>query len=350
MPGFRVHIGFELPFWLALREGEYAVTSRGDSHVVSISNSVNRVEIGDFYLGSQAKGVIWCHDANGEATRQELQRQNPNMPITRHALKTVVTHVREVEAIDEQELRGLYEQQKKTWVDESFELVNRLIDAYSLAALDDKTRGEVGRVAFWDTGFVIVSFWDQTGSHQLWGQMEAVRAQTPPPQPFDNERQRTFEGLVALNDEYPLPRLLSVSAWGQMQRGNYRAAIVDDFNAIELAVSDLARDLAQERQLSGDGVDGLLKRLAFETICRELLPFLGGPKLAQWDKWQLIKEAQEIRNRVVHRGAHATLSDARTVHDAAIWTLTYLIGWSALQEDTSVDAPGSEETSTEPPA
>ena len=237
MPNFRVHIGFELPFWLALRQDEYRVVFAGSQHRVSVNNSVNRLEIGDFFLGKQAKGVVWCQAADGERTRRELQRQHPEMPITRHPLKTVMTHIREVQAENEQEISALYEREWKTWVLESFDVVNRLVDAYSWAALDDKTRGEAGRVAFWDVGMVVVSFWDESGGHQFGGYMQEVRPNIPPPQPFDEERQKTFEMVLGMEDEYPLHRLLSVSAWAHFQRGNFRAAIVDDFNAIEVAVS-----------------------------------------------------------------------------------------------------------------
>jgi hypothetical protein len=271
------------------------------------------------------------------------------MPITRHLLKTVVTHIREVEASDEQELRALYERDKKRWIEESFDVVNRLIDAYSLAALDDKTRGEAGRVAFWDVGLILVSFWDESGSHQLGGHMQAVRPDTPPPHPFDADRQLIFEGLVGMEDEPPLPRLLSVTAWGHIQRGNYRAAIVDDFNAIELAVSKFANDLARKRNLPAEEVEGLLRRLKLEDVCRDLLPVMGGPKLTDWDKWSRVKKAQEIRNRVVHRGVHATRSDASVVHDAALWTLTWLIASTAELESPSAEQSGPDGASIELP-
>lgn len=324
MPTFRLHIGFELPFWLAAHEGEYDVVINGAHHRVSVSNSVNRVEIGDFYLGNQAKGVVWCHEADGEATRERLRLDNPNFPVTRHPLNTVVTHIRNVEADDEHVLPQLYEQEKIQWVPESLQVANRFLEAYSLAALDDKTRGEAGRVAFWDVGFVVVSFWDDSATRQLWGHIEAVREKTPRPESFDARRQLGLEELVAEEEEYPLPRLLSASAWAHIQRGNYRAAIVDDFNAIEVAVSEYARELAALRNLPNKEMESILKRLRFDGTCDDLLPLLGGARLKDWEKWPLLKKAQSIRNKVVHHGARATSSDARTVHNAATWTLTHL--------------------------
>jgi hypothetical protein len=322
MLGFRVHIGFELPFWLALPEGQYSVAFGGSNHILTLNSSVDRVDIGDFYLGSGFKGVIWCNAADGEATRQELQRKNPGTPITRHPLKTVVTHIREVEAVDVGELQSLYTSKRRAWVDESLEIVNRLIDAYSLAALDDETRAEAGRVAFWDIGSVVVSFWDEAGSQQLGGQMEFVRRQMPRPEPLSDDRQRAFERLISQHDEYSLPSLLVVGGWGQIQRGNYRAAVVDDFNALELAVTHFARGMATGLGLSN--IENVMKRLNFETVCKDLLPSLNGPRLSQWEHWGRIKEAQRIRNKVVHHGAHAIRSDALAVHRAAVLTLDYL--------------------------
>ena len=229
------------------------------------------------------------------------------------------------------------------------EVVNRLVDAYSLAALDDKTRGEAGRVAFWDVGLVVMSFWDESGSHQLGGLMQELRPNLPPPKPIDDERQMIFEGLLRMEDEYPLPPLLSVSAWAHFQRGNYRAAIVDDFNAIEVAVSEYARELAAQRGLPSGEMEGILKRLRFDGICDDLLPLVGGPRLRQWEKWPLLKEAQNIRNKVVHRGARATSSDARTVHNAAIWTLTWLVVWSAERESPSVEGSSPDAAPAEGP-
>ena len=331
MPTFRVQIGFELPFWLALPEREYKVAWQGSRHTLSINNSVDRVEVGDFYLGKEVKGVVWCHQADGERVRAQQQELNPGMPITRNALKTVVTHVREVEAETVEALHRLYKERGAQWVEDTRQVVNRLLDAYTLAALDDKTRGEAGRVAYWDIGFVLVSFWDESGQQPLPGQMEAVRARTPAPEPFDARRQLIFEGLIHLQDEHPLPRLLSISAWSHIRRGNYRAAIIDDFNAIELAVADLVRELAIERKLPSEEMEWLVRNLRFEPICDNLLPVLGGPKLTQWDRWKLVKKAQEIRNEVAHRGAHATPADANTVHNAAVWTLTDLAAWRALK-------------------
>jgi hypothetical protein len=333
MPTFTLHIGFELPFWLAAHEGDYDVMIHGSRHHVSVNNSVNRLEIGDFYLGTQAKGVVWCHEADGESTREKLQLDNPNFPVTRHPLNTVVTHVRGVEAPNKRAIPKLYEEEKRSWVAESLEVVNRFLEAYSIAAFDDKTRGEVGRVAFWDVGFVVVSFWDEGGKRQLWGHIEAVRSKTARPLPFDAKRQQALELLVMNEVEYPLDRVLSASAWAHLQRGNYRAAIVDDFNAIEVAVSEYARELAARRNVPKKDLDSIFKRLRFEGIC-DLLPVLGGMKIKDWDKWHLLKTAQRIRNKVVHRGARATSADARTVHDAATWTLTYAVVWLANLESS----------------
>ncbi len=332
MPTFRVQIGFELPFWLALPEREYNVAWQGERHTLSINNSVDRVEVGDFYLGKRLKGVVWCQQAEGETVRTQLQQSDPDMPITRHALKTVVTHVRRVEADTPEALAELYVQHRVQWFEETRQIVNRLLDAYMLAALDDRTRGEAGRVAYWDIGFVLVSFLDEHGAQPLPGQMEGVRARTPPPEPFDAHRQQIFEGLIEWEDVHPLPRLLSISAWSHIQRGNYRAAIIDDFNAMELGVADLVRELATERNLPSEEIEWLLRTLRFEPICDNLLPVVGGPKLTQWDKWKLVKKALEIRNEVAHRGAHATLAHASTVHNAAVWTLTWLIGWAAAKK------------------
>jgi len=332
MAEFQVHIGFELPFWLALPEGSYEVSWLDAKQTLTVNNSVDRLEVGDFYLGRKAKGVVWCHQGEGEDTRRKLRDENPDMPVTRHALKTVVTHVRRFEASDLDELRMVYGGERRKWVEDTLEIVNRFIDAYCVAALSDKDRGEAGRVALWDVGLVMVSFCDETGSQQLEGYMERVRGATPPPEPFDADRQQIFQGAIATDDEYPLPRLLSISAWSHIQRGNYRAAIVDDFNAIELAVAGLARDLAVSRGLSPEGIEDLLRRLRFEGICTVLLPLVEGPNLKEWEKWPLVDKAQKIRNRVVHRGSHASRSDAAGVHNAAVWTLTWLIGWQVVNQ------------------
>jgi hypothetical protein len=341
MPTFRVQIGFELPFWLALPEREYAVAWQGGRQTLSINNSVDRVEVGDFYLGKEVRGVVWCQQAEGERVRTQLQRSSPGMPITRHALKSVVTHVREVEADTPGALGELYEQQREQWVDETLQIVNRLLDAYTLAALNDRIRGEAGRVAYWDIGFVLVSFLDEHGRQPLLAHMQPVRARTPRPEPFDAKRQLVFERLIDWEDEYPLPDLLSISAWSHILRGNYRAAILDDFNAIELAVADLVRELAAERSLPSREI-GRLLHLRFDDICRNLLPVVGGPKLTLWDKWPRVKKAQDIRHKVVHRGAHATRADANIVHDAAILTLTHLTAWLPLKKHGTDEGPAPE--------
>jgi len=328
MPKFQVRVGFELPFWLAIAEGEYEVEWLGGKQAISLSNAVNRVDIGDFYLGSGAKGVIWCHEANGESTRRDLQKQHPTMPITRHQLKSVVTHTRTVDADDQRALEQRYESQKQTWFDESFAVVNRFIDAYSVVAVDERTRSEVGQVALWDIAYVVVSFWDGDGTRQIWGQMESGKPQTPRPEPFDSDRQTAFETLLQSSEQYPLPRLLSATASSQIQRGNLRAAIIDDWGAIELAIDDFVRELAQTGGLPSTELERLLKRLRLDEICRDLLPIVGGPKLTEWDNWESIRNAQDIRNRVVHAGTRATLGEAEAVHDAAIATLTFLAGWN----------------------
>lgn len=327
MSSYDVHFGLELPFWLALPNGSFDVADGGERHRFNLSNSVYRLDVGDFFLAKQ-EGLRrqWVESEYAEIVRGALQKEHPTMPITQHATKTFLTHVRKIEAAGLDELTKLYEQSRESWYQQTLQLVNKIIESYMVITVE--TPGHVGPVASWDIGSVLVSFWDVTGMpppKQVIGVQLYVRpADTnSPPAPMANDRRLLFEESLLSDVPLPVVDLLFIGAGSQITRGRYRNAIVDDVTAFELEVAQQA-----ERLLTGHLPESIIEKLTdqrFDDLCAWLDP-LGGPAIKQLGRWPDAQKARAIRKAVVHDGAAATEEDARFVHEVVGVMLNALRG------------------------
>jgi len=316
MKNYEVHFGFELPFWLALPEGEYMVAVKRDATKLSITNIADRLEAGDPYLLKGGIIRVLSPQARGEQARTDLKGSYPQLPVTRHPLKTLVTHVREASCADDAELLRLYHRRKRAWYRESLRVVNRLIDAYQEVVTDDTLRGHASRVAPWDLDRFVTSLWDTDAQprRQVTGLVERELPEMPRPSPVPRKVVDALRQLLADPAELPipLPQVLNAGALSKIVRGDYRGAVVDDVTALEFSVEISFRSLAAGR-LPPEIIESLLSLHLFPELCCKWLPAIGGPQLTE--DWGDIAGARKIRNGVVHQGKRATEHQARVVHD-----------------------------------
>jgi len=314
MKKYEVQFGFELPFWLALPEGECMVGVEPDVAKLSVTNIADRLEAGDLYLLKGGIIRVLTPQAVGEQARTDLKGRYQELPVTRHPLKTLVTHVREVTCADDEELKRLYESNKRVWYQESLKAVNKLIDAYQSVVPDDELRGHAAQVAPWDMDRFVTSLWDTDPRQQLAGSIEPALPEMPRPSPMPPRAVGALRRLLADPAQLPIPQVLNAGALSKIVRGDFRGAIIDDVAALEIAVENSFDGLAKGR-LPPEIIDSLRGLHRFPDLCYKWLPAIGGPRLRE-KEWNDIVDARKIRHGVVHRGERATEDQARIVHDA----------------------------------
>jgi len=314
MKVYEVQFGFELPFWLALPEGECTVAVDANTARLSVSNAVDRWEVGDPDLLPGMIIQVLSPQETRDETREQLRREHQDIPVTRHSLKTLVTHVREVICADEEEVKRLYDSNKRVWYDESLKAVNRLIDAYQSVVPDDALRGHAAQVAPWDMDRFVTSLWDTDPRRQLTGSIEPALPEMSRPSPMPPRAVGALRRLLADPAQLPIPQVLNAGALSKIVRGDYRGAIIDDVAALEIAVENSFDGLAKGR-LPPEIIESLRGLRRFPDLCCKWLPAVGGPRLRD-KEWNNIDNARKIRHGVVHRGERATEDQARTVHDA----------------------------------
>ena len=207
MSRYEVHLAFELPFWLALPNGPIDVADGGRMHHFSLSNTVSRLDVGDYYLGEGNLGRTWIEHDAAEALRVKLQQDNPTMPITRHDAKTVLTYVQELDCANDDEVNVAIRSSGDDWHADAIRLTNRIIDAYVVLA--PEAQGQIGPVAEWDLGRTIVSVWlvPSAGGplRQVGGKQLFLRDESPCPSPLDPQLENVVR--IALRDEVPFRSL-----------------------------------------------------------------------------------------------------------------------------------------------
>lgn len=323
MKKYEVHFGFELPFWLAVPEGECMVALKANVAKLSVTNVADRLEAGDPYLLNG--GIIrrLSPQEVGEQSREEMKSLYPNLPVTRHPLKTLVTHVREVTRANDAELLLLYRDNKDIWYKDSLQVVNKLIDAYQLAVENDALRGHASRVAPWDVDRFVTSLWDidTEPRRQLTGYIEAALPLVDRPSPISSSATSIMRQLLEDPNDLPIPQVLNAGALSKIARGDFRGAIIDDVTALEIVVENSFDGLARGK-LPRE-VFEFLRARRFQERCRKWLPVVGGPKLTE-EEWKKIEKARSIRHKVVHLGKPASQQQASAVHDACTAGLRWL--------------------------
>lgn len=313
---YQAHLGVELPFWLALTNGQFQVRDNGEMHLLNLQNDVDRLDIGDFFSGSGVHGSTWVPRGDAEERRARLKVQHADQPITRHAMRTVITHVRTIDAPNDDSLRAIYNERRADWLKQTMRIINRFISGYMLTMGDDEESGQVGNVAPWDLAKLIVSFWEVDGEdlviRQVTGSLEYLKPETPAPEPIRDERESALREWLASEEDEPIVDLLHYGAGAQIVRGNYRGAVADDVAALELAVSAAFRE-SLPAAMPAAMVEELIRRQPFDTL-RVWVRELGGPDFASAPSWSSVKDIRQLRHNILHRGATATDNEAMKGH------------------------------------
>lgn len=324
MSQYEVHFGLELPFWLELRDGDIEIGESGTAHRFKLSNNVHRLDIGDFFVGPRPVRY-WVQSEDAEHLRKEFQQENPDMPITRHASKTVLTHVRDVECENDEVVR-LYHERREEWFEETLRLTNRLIEVYMHLAGGE---GDVGPVASSDVEDIIVSFWQvqPNGTKtQLAGMHLLTTEEAAPQSPIEEERERLVR--LALRDEVQLSLIdyLQSGASALISRGRYRHAVADAVSALEMQIAQWVEGRLK-RVLPPDMVDDLVRQ-RFDDLCSWMVK-LEGPDVKQAQDWPGAVRARRLRQDILHAGANASRADAEAACAATGAIINLVKRWDA---------------------
>lgn len=316
---YELHFGVELPFWIALADGTYELVLHGNRHRINLSNDIARLEIGDFHLGQGAIGSQWVPRGAAEQARQILTERHPGMPITRHDAKTVITHVREIEAPDRTAVESYYTVSRVRLYEETLGVFNKFIQAYMIAAHETGQLGQAGAIDAWDLAGILVSFWEfELGTtaavpRQFGGTFQRVRPEMPAPAPLDGSAISRIESLLITDEALPLIDSLHSGAAAKIERGDYRGAVLDDITAIDLKIEASFRTLLPS-DLPESMVNALV-RTRFTELPR-WTGSLGGHDLSKDTRvWERVNRARETRHRLTHRGETLERAEAAEIHN-----------------------------------
>jgi len=310
---YEVHFGVELPFWLALPAEEFSVVLDGAKHRVKTSNEVVRMDVGDFYRRPDGYLVVWEDENKRETRLRELENQHPELRPFQRKAKTVVTHIRDVDAADDAAVQSIYRDHAERWTKESIAVVNRFIDWYRIAVSVPERRREVTNVSEWDLTAAIVSFWNVTAEPtQVGGTIQPLtKVASSPPPPISAQELDTFRDVLKRGDQPPVIDSLLYAAGSLIPRGVYRNVVVDAVTALEVAAEEAVRRLGEKAGLSADIID-LLGKSRFDELCKRVVPALGGPHFPSKnnDPWKRVCDIRDKRNDIVHRAESADEEDA----------------------------------------
>lgn len=324
---YTVLVVARLPFWLGLPNVDVWVTvddeawqlcTRNDHVAVKARRSLERNGFMEYRITREADALRIAADL---ATRYEFVDIDWDV-------RTMIFVYPQITTATKEDAQSQFRERD---VDKRlFLYLNEMIDAYRAADMGQERSRRAGRLSDWDVPNALVFV--MRGDSQVaftevpYRRLSRTRLQS------DTCDQETVETMVTFlqDPELPSPAMtLLAEAYSAWERGNYRAAVIDAYVAVEEQSVRTLKAALSTPHSPIESIDAFLgevgKWIRATERCDKILESVCGRSLRQENRrlWNRFDKVRTRRNRAVHRGEwpdrRQSSKDVLTCHEVTAW-------------------------------